>query len=91
MTWDELSEKLRIAERRLAAVQERVLFCRAAVKRVSAVLGSECVSRSRDITASENAIIRMMEAEKEYVEAERQYSDLRNHICSLFHKLDSGE
>ena len=88
MPVDALFEKLRFAERRLTAAEERVSFCRAAAAKASAVLGSECVSRSRDVTANENAVIRLMEAEQEYAEAERQYSDLRNQVCSLLQRLD---
>lgn len=88
MPTDALFEKLRLAERRLTAAEERVSFCRAAVAKASAVLGGECVSRSRDVTVHENAVIRLMEAEQEYVEAERQYSDLRNQVCSLLQRLD---
>ena len=88
MPVDTLFEKLRFAERRLTAAEERVVFCRAAAAKASAVLGGECVSRSRDVTANENAVIRLMEAEQEYVEAERQYSDLRNQVCFLLQRLD---
>lgn len=88
MPVDTLFEKLRFAERRLTAAEERVVFCRAAAAKASAVLGGERVSRSRDVTANENAVIRLMEAEQEYVEAERQYSDLRNQVCFLLQRLD---
>ena len=88
MPVDTIFEKLRFAERRLIAAEERVAFCRAAAAKASAVLGGECVSRSRDVTAHENAVIRLMEAEQEYAEAERQYSDLRNQVCSLLQRLD---
>lgn len=88
MPVDALFEKLRFAERRLTAAEERVAFCRAAAAKASAVLGGECVSRSRDVTANENAVIRLMEAEQEYAEAEREYGDLRNQVCSLFQRLD---
>ena len=88
MPVDTLFEKLRFAERRLTAAEERVVFCRAAAAKASAVLGGERVSRSRDVTANENAVIRLMEAEQEYAEAERQYSDLRNQVCSLLQRLD---
>ena len=88
MPVDTLFEKLRFAERRLTAAEERVSFCRAAAAKASAVLGSECVSRSRDVTVHENAVIRLMEAEQEYAEAERQYSDLRNRVCSLLQRID---
>ena len=88
MPVDALFEKLRLAERRLTAAEERVAFCRAAAAKASAVLGGECVSRSRDVTVHENAVIRLMEAEQEYAEAERQYSDLRNQVCSLIQRLD---
>lgn len=88
MPVDALFEKLRLAERRLTAAEERIAFCRAAATKASAVLGGECVSRSRDVTANENAVIRLMEAEQEYVEAERQYSDLRNQVCFLLQRLD---
>ena len=82
MPTDALFEKLRLA------AEERVSFCRAAATKASAVLGGEFVSRSRDVTVHENAVIRLMEAEQEYVEAERQYSDLRNQVCSLLQRLD---
>lgn len=88
MPVDTLFEKLRFAERCLTAAEERVSFCRAAAAKASAVLGSECVSRSCDVTVHENAVIRLMEAEQEYAEAERQYSDLRNQVCSLLQRLD---
>lgn len=88
MPTDALFEKLRLAERRLTAAEERVSFCRAAATKASAVLGGEFVSRSRDVTVHENAVIRLMEAEQKYVEAERQYSDLRNQVCSLLQRLD---
>lgn len=88
MPVDTLFEKLRFAERRLTAAEERVSFCRAAAAKASAVLGGECVSRSRDVTANENAVIRLMEAEQEYAEAEQQYSELRNQICALLRRLD---
>ena len=88
MPVDTLFEKLRFAERRLTAAEERVVFCRAAAAKASAVLGGECVSRSRDVTANENAVIRLMEAEQEYAEAEREYGDFRSQICSLLQRLD---
>lgn len=88
MLVDAFFEKLRLAERRMIAAEERVAFCRAAAAKASAVLGGECVSRSRDVTVHENAVIRVMESEQEYAEAEQQYSDLRNQICSLFQRLD---
>ena len=88
MPVDTLFEKLRFAERRLTAAEERVVFCRAAAAKASAVLGGECVSRSRDVTANENTVIRLMEAEQEYAEAEREYGDLRSQICSLLQRLD---
>lgn len=88
MPVDALFEKLRLAERRLTAAEERVAFCRAAAAKASAVLGGECVSRSRDVTAHENAVIRLMEAKQEYAKAEQQYSELRNLVCSLLQRLD---
>lgn len=88
MPVDALFEKLRFAERRLTAAEERVAFCRAAAAKASAVLGGECVSRSRDVTANENAVIRLMEAEQEYAEAEREYGDLRSQVCSLLQRRD---
>lgn len=88
MPVDTLFEKLRLAERRLTATEERIAFCRAAAAKASAVLGGECVSRSRDVTANENAVIRLMEAEQEYAEAEREYGDLRSQVCSLLQRLD---
>lgn len=80
--------ELRFAERRLIAAEERVAFCRATAAKTSVVLGSKCVSKVRDVASHENAVIRLMEAEREYAEAEREYSDLRDHVCSLLQSLD---
>ena len=88
MPVDTLFEKLRFAERCLTAAEERVSFCRAAAAKASAVLGGECVSRSRDVTVHENAVIRLMEAEQEYAEAEREYGALRSQVCSLLQRID---
>ncbi len=88
MPVDALFGELRFAERRLIAAEERVAFCRATAAKTSVVLGSQCVSKARDVTVHENAIIRLMEAEHEYAEAEQQYSEWRNHICALFQRLD---
>ena len=88
MPVDALFGELRLAERRLIAAEERVAFCRATAAKTSVVLGSQCVSRSHDVAAHENAVIRLMEAEREYIEAEQQYSDLRDHVCSLLQRLD---
>lgn len=90
MPVDALWGELRFAERRLIAAEERVAYCRAAAAKASAVLGGECVSRTRDVASHENAVIRLMEAERAYAEAEREYSDLRDHVCSLLQRLDDA-
>lgn len=88
MPVDVLFEKLRLAERRLIAAEERVAYCRAAAAKTSVVLGSQCVSRTRDVASHENVVIRLMEAERAYAEAEREYSDMRDRVCSLLQRLD---
>ena len=88
MPVDALLGDLRLAERRLVAAEERVAYCRAAAAKTSVVLGSKCVSRARDVASHENAVIRLMEAEREYTEAEREYSDLSDQVCSLLQRLD---
>ena len=88
MPVDTLFGELRFAERRLIAAEERVAFCRATAAKTSVVLGSKCVSKVRDVASHENAVIRLMEAEQEYVEAEREYSDMRDRVCSLLQRLD---
>ena len=88
MPVDALFGELRLAERRLIAAEERMTYCRAAAAKTSVVLGSKCVSKVRDVASHENAVIRLMEAEQAYTEAEREYSDLRDHVCSLLQRLD---
>ena len=61
---------------------------RALTQRITTAYDSEVVSRTRNVHALEDSVIRLMEAEQEYVEAERQYSDLRNQVCSLLQRLD---
>ena len=88
MPVDALFGELQLAERRLIAAEERVAFCRATAAKTSVVLGSKCVSKVRDVASHENAVIRLMEAERAYTEAEQQYSDLCDHVCSLLQRLD---
>lgn len=38
----------------------------------------------------ENAVIRLIESEREYAEGEQQYSDLCNRVCSLLQRLDDS-
>ena len=61
---------------------------RALTQRITTAYDGEVVSRTRNVHALEDSVIRLMEAEQEYVEAERQYSDLRNQVCSLLQRLD---
>ena len=61
---------------------------RALTQRITTACDGEVVSRTRNVHALEDSVIRLMEAEQEYVEAERQYSDLRNQVCSLLQRLD---
>ena len=92
MPTDALFEKLRLAERRPRATFAAVIII-AIVYSMSAwsittAYDGEVVSRTRNVHALEDSVIRLMEAEQEYVEAERQYSDLRNQVCSLLQRLD---
>ena len=61
---------------------------RALTQRITTACDGEVVSRTRNVHALEDSVIRLMEAEQEYVEAERQYSDLRNQVCFLLQRLD---
>ena len=61
---------------------------RALTQRITTAYDGEVVSRTRNVHALEDSVIRLMEAEQEYVEAERQYSDLRNQVCFLLQRLD---
>ena len=87
MPVDALFEKLRLAERRLTAAEERVVFCRAAAAKASAVLGGECVSRSRDVTANENAVIRLMEAEESINEEIDRFVDIKMDISKTIARV----
>ena len=87
MPVDTLFEKLRLAERRLTAAEERVAFCRAAAAKASAVLGGECVSRSRDVTANENAVIRLMEAEESINEEIDRFVDIKMDISKTIARV----
>lgn len=83
----ELFENFRIAERNLDAAEERVCFCRAAATKASAVLGGECVTRTRDVSANENAVMRLMEAERSYTQMDQKYDEVRQQICGCLKQL----
>ena len=87
MPVDTIFEKLRFAERRLTAAEERVSFCRAAATKASAVLGGEFVSRSRDVTVHENAVIRLMEAEESINEEIDRFVDIKMDISKTIARV----
>ena len=77
-------ENLRMAQRCLSAAEDRVSFCRAAATKATAILGNGSVSQTKDVAAHEKAILRLMSAQKEYADIERQYCDLRDRFVPCF-------
>lgn len=88
MTALEFLGRATIAERRMISAKEKVERCRASVERLTATLGSEHVSSTPDVTAQENAIIRLMEAKAEAAKRSAEYDEIENEISDTLDLLN---
>ena len=59
MTAKEFLERVVLAERRVNAASRKVELYKSMAEKVTSALGGEQVTHTRDVTANENAIIRL--------------------------------
>lgn len=93
MTALEFLKRPMIIERRLNAALRKVELYKSLTERVTVSLGGETVSRSRDMTANETAIIRLMEAEDTVLTLRAEYMKIVDETTDMLSCLteDFGE
>lgn len=87
MTGIEFLQQVAFAERQMNNSYEKVERCRCAVERITATLSDNHVSSSRNVTAHEDAIIRLMEAEEEYARLFNNHQLMLENVMSFLNRL----
>lgn len=76
---------------RLSAAKRKVILYAALAENVSASIGGEQVSHSRDVTANEKAILRLADAHEVVEQLERQQQALENEIVDTLARIGDVE
>lgn len=79
----DMMNRLRDVEEQVDAARIRVDIYRSIAEKTSAPTGGEHVSKSRNVTAHEDAIIRLMKAEEEFDRVSLEYNQVIDDVTSL--------
>ena len=80
-----------VLERRIDAALRKVELFRSLAERVTAQWGKESVSHSRNVSANEDAIIQLMEAEEQLKQLCAEYGDVVSEITAVLAALENRE
>ena len=75
-------------ERKINTAMRKLDLCKSMAQHITPSLSSDHVSHTRNVMASEDAIIRLMEAEEEIKRLTSQYGEI---VCEIFAVLSSME
>ena len=78
-------------ERRIDAALRKVELFRSLAQRITTKLDQEQVSHSRNVSANEDAIIQLMEAEEQLKQLCAEYGDVVSEITAVLAALESRE
>ena len=78
-------------ERRIDAALRKVELFKSLAQRITAKLDQEQVSHSRNVSANEDAIIQLMEAEEQLKQLCAEYSNVVSEITAVLAALESRE
>ena len=78
-------------ERRIDAALWKVELLRSMTQRITAKLDQEHISHSRNVSANEDAIIQLMEAEEQLKQLCAEYSNVVSEITAVLAALESRE
>lgn len=87
MKAEEFLKQAMFAERRVSAASRKVELYEAMAEKVTSVLGGEQVSHTRDVTASENAILRLVEAQDQLKQFQDEYNVIVDEIVDMLNCL----
>lgn len=79
----DLINKLREAEERMEAAQARVTVSKSIAEKMTATLSGECRNGNGHVSAHEDAIIHLMEAEALYEQSALAYNQMVDEIMKL--------
>lgn len=79
------------AESKINSTLMKVALCKSMTERITASMGGEHVSHSRNVTANEDAIIRLTEAREELASLYQQYQELVDEIAAVISQVDDFE
>lgn len=91
MNAKEFLDQAALAERRLNAAKRKVALYKSLAEKVTSSLGGEQVSHTRDVTANEKAILRLVEAEECVKQREDEYHAVINEIVDVLSQLEEVE
>lgn len=80
-----------IMERRIDAALRKVELFRSLAERVTSHWGKESVSHSRNVSANEDAIIQLMEAEEQLKQLCAEYGHVVSEITAVLAALENRE
>lgn len=78
-------------ERRIDAALRKVELFRSLTERVTSHWGKEPVTHSRNVSANEDAIMQLMEAEEQLKQLCAEYSDVVSEITAVLAALENRE
>ena len=78
-------------ERRIDAALRKVELFRSLAQRITTKLDQEQVSHSRNVSANEDAIIQLMEAEEQLKQLCTEYGDVVSEITAVLASLENRE
>lgn len=87
MKAEEFLKQAMLAERRVNAASRKVELYKAMAEKVTSVLGGEQVSHTRDVTANENAVLRLVEAQDHLKQFQDEYNSIVDEIVDVLNCL----
>lgn len=91
MTAREFLMQAEVAEKRMKKAALKVDVLRSVCEKITAALEGETVSHTKNVTAQEERVLRLMEAEEEYSQAKLAYAQTVNNIIAVLSRLEDDE
>ena len=87
MTALEFLGQIAVLDRKIHAAARKVDLFRSMTQKITCSMGGEVVSRTRDVTSNETAIIKLMEAEDNLKALRNQYTVLVDNVTSVLEQI----
>lgn len=84
-------KKAQVVERKINAMLVKVELCKSMTQRITASIGGERVSHTRNVTANEDAVIRLAEAHDKLEQLNLEYEQAVEEITEVISQIESAE